>query len=83
MFDPYFASLIVCEKFCDSLPYYRQGQCIKRIFKYGVSRITLNVTAFSIASIAEIMTHRFAFTAGKTLYKFRKQTVEPVLGIVK
>jgi len=51
MFGPYFASLIVCEKFCDSLPYYRQGQRIKRLFKYDVSRSTLNTTAFSIAKL--------------------------------
>jgi len=35
------------------------------------------------ASISEIMTHRLETAAGKALYKLRKQTVEPVFGIVK
>jgi hypothetical protein len=29
------------------------------------------------------MAHRLKTTAGKTLYKLRKQTVEPVFGIIK
>lgn len=35
------------------------------------------------ASIAEIMAHRLATKAGKELYGLRKQTVEPVFGIIK
>ena len=51
MFGPYLSSLIVCDKFCDSLPYYRQSQRIARLFDYEVSRSTLNTTAFSVASL--------------------------------
>jgi len=51
MFGPYLASLIVCENFCDSLPYYRQSQRIERLFDYQVSRSTLNTTAFSVANL--------------------------------
>ncbi len=51
MFGPYFASLIVCEKFCDSLPYYRQSQRLERLLDYQVSRNTLNVTAFAVADL--------------------------------
>lgn len=51
MFGPYFASLIVCEKFCDSLPYYRQSQRIARLYDYEISRSTLNATAFSVANL--------------------------------
>ena len=51
MFGPYFASLIVCDKFFDSLPYYRQSQRIARLFDYEVSRNTLNTTAFSVANL--------------------------------
>ena len=51
MFGSYFASLIVCEKFCDSLPYYRQSQRIARLLSYEVSRSTLNTTAFSVANL--------------------------------
>jgi transposase len=51
MFGPYLASLIVCEKFCDSLPYYRQSQRIARLLDYEVSRSTLNTTAFSVADL--------------------------------
>ncbi len=35
------------------------------------------------ASLIEVMRHRLKTTAGKTLYKLRQQTVEPVFGIVK
>jgi len=35
------------------------------------------------ASMAEIMAHRLATEAGKDLYGMRKQTVEPVFGIIK
>ena len=35
------------------------------------------------ASIAEIMAHRLETAVGKALYKLRKETVEPVFGIVK
>lgn len=35
------------------------------------------------ASIAEIMAHRLETKAGKELYGLRKQTVEPVFGIIK
>jgi transposase len=35
------------------------------------------------ATIKEIMIHRLATAAGKALYKLRKQTVEPVFGIIK
>lgn len=35
------------------------------------------------ASISEIMAHRLETATGKALYKLRKQTVEPVFGIVK
>jgi hypothetical protein len=35
------------------------------------------------ASVAEVMRHRLKTTAGKTLYKLRQQTVEPVFGIIK
>jgi transposase len=35
------------------------------------------------ASLTEIMRHRLKTTAGKTLYKLRQQTVEPVFGIIK
>lgn len=35
------------------------------------------------ASAKEIMAHRLQTTAGKALYKLRKQTVEPVFGIIK
>jgi len=35
------------------------------------------------ASAKEKMAHRMKTTAGKTLYKLRKQTVEPVFGIIK
>ena len=51
MFGTYLASLIVCEKFCDSLPYYRQSQRIARLFDYEISRSTLNATAFSVANL--------------------------------
>jgi len=51
MFGTYLASLIVCEKFCDSLPYYRQSQRIERLFDYEISRSTLNATAFSVANL--------------------------------
>ena len=36
-----------------------------------------------VASAKERMAHRLKTTAGKTLYKLRKQTVEPVFGIIK
>jgi len=35
------------------------------------------------ASIAEIMQHRLETKSGKKLYRLRKQTVEPVFGIIK
>ena len=35
------------------------------------------------ASAQEVMAHRLQTVAGKTLYKLRKQTVEPVFGIIK
>jgi hypothetical protein len=35
------------------------------------------------ASVMEVMRHRLQTTAGKTLYKLRQQTVEPVFGIIK
>ena len=35
------------------------------------------------ASIAEIMAHRLETAVGKALYKLRKETVEPVFGILK
>ncbi len=35
------------------------------------------------ASVAEVMRHRLKTAAGKTLYKQRQQTVEPVFGILK
>ena len=35
------------------------------------------------ASAKEVMAHRLKTTVGKTLYKLRKQTVEPVFGIIK
>ena len=35
------------------------------------------------ASLAEVMTQRLETAAGKALYKLRKETVEPVFGIVK
>jgi peptidoglycan hydrolase-like protein with peptidoglycan-binding domain len=35
------------------------------------------------ASVAEIMAHRLEARAGKELYGLRKQTVEPVFGIIK
>lgn len=35
------------------------------------------------ASGIEVMRHRLKTTAGKTLYKLRQQTVEPVFGIIK
>jgi transposase len=35
------------------------------------------------ASLAEIMAHRLATAEGKALYRLRKQTVEPVFGIIK
>ena len=35
------------------------------------------------ASRIEVMRHRLQTTAGKTLYKLRQQTVEPVFGIIK
>lgn len=35
------------------------------------------------ASVAEIMAHRLETKAGKELYGLRKQTVEPVFGIIK
>ena len=51
MLGPYFASVIVCDKFCDSLPYYRQSQRIFRLLDYDVSRSTLNTTAFAVADL--------------------------------
>jgi transposase len=35
------------------------------------------------ASVKEVMRHRLKTTAGRTLYKLRQQTVEPVFGIIK
>jgi hypothetical protein len=35
------------------------------------------------ARISEVMRHRLKTSAGKTLYKLRQQTVEPVIGIIK
>lgn len=35
------------------------------------------------ASLIEAMRHRLKTTAGRTLYKLRQQTVEPVFGIIK
>ena len=35
------------------------------------------------ASAKEIMAHRLQTATGKALYQWRKQTVEPVLGIIK
>ena len=35
------------------------------------------------ASLKEVMRHRLKTTAGKQLYKLRKETVEPVFGIIK
>ena len=35
------------------------------------------------ASVKEVMRHRLKTTAGKTHYKLRQQTVEPVFGIIK
>jgi transposase len=35
------------------------------------------------ASVTEVMRHRLQTSAGKTLYKLRQQTVEPVFGIIK
>jgi len=35
------------------------------------------------ASVQEVMRHRLKTTVGKTLYKLRQQTVEPVFGIIK
>lgn len=35
------------------------------------------------ASVQEVMRHRLKTTAGRTLYKLRQQTVEPVFGIIK
>ena len=35
------------------------------------------------ASVAEVMAHRLETKAGKDLYGLRKQTVEPVFGIIK
>ena len=35
------------------------------------------------ASVTEVMRHRLKTSAGKTLYKLRQQTVEPVFGIIK
>ena len=35
------------------------------------------------ASVQEVMRHRLQTTAGRTLYKLRPQTVEPVFGIIK
>ena len=35
------------------------------------------------ASAKEVMAHRVKTAAGKALYKLRKQTVEPVFGIIK
>ena len=35
------------------------------------------------ASLIEVMRHRLQTSAGRTLYKLRQQTVEPVFGIIK
>ena len=35
------------------------------------------------ATVAEVMRHRLETKAGKKLYGLRKQTVEPVFGIIK
>jgi hypothetical protein len=35
------------------------------------------------ASVAEVMAHRLQTAAGQKLYRLRKQTVEPVFGIIK
>lgn len=35
------------------------------------------------ASVQEVMAHRLQTAAGRALYKLRKQTVEPVFGIIK
>ncbi len=35
------------------------------------------------ASVIEVMRHRLKTAAGKSLYKLRQQTVEPVFGIIK
>lgn len=35
------------------------------------------------ASVSEVMRHRLRTSAGKTLYRLRQQTVEPVFGIIK
>jgi len=35
------------------------------------------------ASATEVMKHRLATAAGRALYRLRKQTVEPVIGIIK
>jgi len=35
------------------------------------------------ASVAEVMAHRLQSAAGRQLYRLRKQTVEPVFGIIK
>ena len=35
------------------------------------------------AALAEVMAHRLATAEGKALYGLRKQTVEPVFGIIK
>jgi len=35
------------------------------------------------ASVKEVMSHRLKTKAGRTLYKLRQQTVEPVFGIIK
>jgi hypothetical protein len=35
------------------------------------------------ASVPEVMRHRLKTTAGKTLYKVRQQTGDPVFGIIK
>lgn len=35
------------------------------------------------ACVKEVMRHRLKTTAGRTLYKLRQQTVEPVFGIIK
>jgi hypothetical protein len=35
------------------------------------------------ACVSEVMRHRLQSSAGKTLYKLRQQTVEPIFGIIK
>jgi hypothetical protein len=35
------------------------------------------------ANLKEVMRHRLRTTEGRTLYKLRQQTVEPVFGIIK